>query len=89
MGLGAATQSRLGPRTIHVVAAASTRPCLVTAQVTNGVPTYACRLVAGRMAWGLGDGLPREELEWIASEVNDQLAQLAEARGERRIAPPA
>ena len=57
--------------------------------VTNGVPTYACRLVAGRTAWGLGDGLPREELEWVASEINDQLAQLAEARADRKIAPPA
>lgn len=59
--------------------------------ITNGVPAYACRLVAGRTAWGLGDGLPREELEWVASEINDQLAQLADSRGERdaMLRPPA
>ena len=48
--------------------------------VTNGVPTYACRLVAGVSGWGLGDGLPREELEWIASEINDQLASYSSKR---------
>ena len=54
--------------------------------VTNGVPQYACRLVAGARAWGLGDGLPRGELEWVASEINDQLSSFAE--GEDLLAPP-
>ena len=52
--------------------------------VTNGVPQYACRLVAGARAWGLGDGLPRGELEWVASEINDQLSSFAEARTSSR-----
>ena len=54
--------------------------------VTNGVPQYACRLVAGARAWGLGDGLPRGELEWVASEINDQLSSFA--GGEDLLAPP-
>ena len=54
--------------------------------VTNGVPQYACRLVAGARAWGLGDGLPRGELEWVASEINDQLSSFAGATPPR--APP-
>ena len=51
--------------------------------VTNGVPAYACRLVAGDKAWGVGDGLAEDELEWIASEINDQLAAYARARVDR------
>ena len=50
--------------------------------VQNGVPSYACRLVSAGGAWGVGDGLPREELEWIASEINDQLASYASRREE-------
>lgn len=50
--------------------------------VQNGVPSYACRLVSANGVWGVGDGLPREELEWIASEINDQLASYASRREE-------
>ena len=42
--------------------------------------------VAGARAWGLGDGLPRGELEWVASEINDQLSSFA--GGEDLLAPP-
>lgn len=60
-------------------------------QVTNGVPIYVCRLVAGVTAWGVGDGLPQEELEWIASQINDQLAsysRVREAAGVSQMLPP-
>ena len=40
---------------------------------TNGVPTYQLRLGAGGRLWTLGDGLPAEELEWIAEEINAQI----------------
>ena len=34
----------------------------------------------------VGDGLPRGELEWVASEINDQLSSFA--GGEDLLAPP-
>mmetsp|Transcript_9540 Transcript_9540/g.28519 ORF Transcript_9540/g.28519 Transcript_9540/m.28519 type:complete len:256 (-) Transcript_9540:26-793(-) len=59
--------------------------------ITNGVPSYVCRLVAGATAWGVGDGLSREELEWIASEINDQLSSYEknrETEGKTPLLPP-
>jgi hypothetical protein len=48
---------------------------------TNGVPTFALKL-GGRAGatWSLGDGLPEQELEWVAGEVNSQLDRLRRAR---------
>ena len=48
---------------------------------TNGVPTFALRL-GGRAGatWSLGSGMPEEELEWIAAEINVQLDELQQAR---------
>lgn len=42
----------------------------------NGVPSFALNLLSGNAAFSIGDGLPVEELEWIADEVNMYLQSL-------------